>query len=120
MMREPYVHEASLLMDAEGDLRAPGAAITVELCGSWEHTPPCPLAPHHTSHQRDGNVVALRVVFAAEPEAENEVRRRIESALAAGRLNGPDGVETSWSFLQGAAGSLSEAEREQAQRITET
>ncbi|PTT60729.1 hypothetical protein DBR22_20015 [Arthrobacter sp. HMWF013] len=107
-------------MDAESDPGTAGAAITVELCGSWEHPPPCPLAPHHTSHQRDGNAVALRVVFAAEPKAENEVRRRIESALAAGSLSGPDGITTRWSLLRSAAGSLSEAEREHAQRIAGT
>ena len=120
MMREPYVHEASLVMDSAGDPGAPGAAITVELCGSWEHTPPCPLAPHHTSHQRDGNEVALRVVFAAEPEAEDEVRRRIDSALAAGSLTSPDGVKTGWSLLQSSAGVLSDAERGQAERIAGT
>ncbi|WP_426227078.1 hypothetical protein [Pseudarthrobacter sp. DSP2-3-2b1] len=119
-MREPYVHEASLVMDAEGDPGAPGAAITVELCGSWEHTPPCPLAPHHTSHQRAGDEVALRVVFAAEPEAESEVRRRIDSALAAGSLTGPDGVRTDWSLRGSAAGVLTTAERGQAERIAAT
>lgn len=116
-MREPFVHQASLVMDAEGDPGAPGAAITAELCGSWEHSPPCPLAPHHTSHERKGDQLRLRVVFAAEPEAEHEVRRRIVKALAAGGLTGPDGVRTRWSLQQSAAGSLSQSERERAVRI---
>jgi hypothetical protein len=59
----------------------------------------------------------LRVVFAAEPDAEDEVRRRIRKALAAGTPTGPDGVKTGWSLEQSAAGSLSEGEREHALRI---
>ena len=43
-----FVHEAFLSMAPGNDIAAPGAAITVELCGRWEHEPPCPLAPHHT------------------------------------------------------------------------
>ena len=61
------------------------------LCGSWEHTPPCPLAPHHTSAERDGDVVRLRVLFAAESTDEPEVRRRIAEALAAGHVVTPGG-----------------------------
>ena len=34
---------------------APGGAITVALCGSWDHEPPCPLAPHHTRAHRSGD-----------------------------------------------------------------
>jgi hypothetical protein len=59
----------------------------------------------------------LRVVFAAEPDAEDEVRRRIGKALAAGTLTGPDGVKTGWSLEQSAPGSLSEGECEHALRI---
>ena len=36
------------MMPAPADDGAPGAAVTVALCGHWEHPPPCPLAPHHT------------------------------------------------------------------------
>jgi hypothetical protein len=69
-MRGQYVHQATVLMAAGSDPSAPGAAITLELCGSWEHEPPCPLAPHHTDYARNGNDVTLRIVFAAEPEKE--------------------------------------------------
>jgi hypothetical protein len=41
-MRQPFAHDAVLAMPAGGDLGAPGAAITVALCGHWEHAPPCP------------------------------------------------------------------------------
>jgi len=116
-MRGQYLHQASLLMAAGSDPGAPGAAITLELCGSWEHEPPCPLAPHHTGHARDGNDVKLRIVFAAEPDKEDEVRRRIGKALAGGSLTGPGGVKTNWTLQDTGPGVLSESEREQAKRI---
>ena len=76
-------------MAADGDVRAPGAAITVALCGHWEHEPPCPLAPHHTDVRRAGDQIRLRVLFATEPATEAEVRRRIEAALSQPSLTGP-------------------------------
>lgn len=116
-MRGQYVHEASLLMAAGSDPAAPGAAITLELCGSWEHEPPCPLAPHHTEHSREGDGVRLRVVFAAEPDKEDEVRRRIGKALAGGSLTGPGGAKTNWTLQHTGSGVLTGTERERAQRI---
>jgi hypothetical protein len=61
--------------------------------------------------------VKLRIVFAAEPDREEEVRRRIEKALAGGSLTGPGGVKTNWTFRDSGPAVLSEAEREQAKRI---
>lgn len=84
-MRRGFAHDAIVTMDATGDLRAPGAAITVALCGHLEHEPPCPLAPHHTAATREGDDVRLRVLFAADPADEDEVRARIAEALASGR-----------------------------------
>ncbi len=116
-MRGQYVHQATVLMAAGSDPSAPGAAITLELCGSWEHEPPCPLAPHHTDYARNGNDVTLRIVFAAEPEKEGEVRRRIERALAGESLTKPGGVKTNWTYRGGGPAVLSAAEQEQARRI---
>jgi hypothetical protein len=50
--RQAFAHAA--VVELIGDDRAPGGAITVALCGSWSHDPPCPLAPHHTDALRDG------------------------------------------------------------------
>jgi hypothetical protein len=36
-MREAFAHEAVLVMEPDADMRAPGAAITVALCGHWDH-----------------------------------------------------------------------------------
>ena len=51
-MRQAFAHDAVVVLDAGGDDRAPGGAITVELCGHWDHEPPCPLAAHHTGVRR--------------------------------------------------------------------
>ena len=45
MTRTAYAHDAVVILDPGGDSRAPGGAITVALCGHWDHEPPCPLAP---------------------------------------------------------------------------
>ena len=116
-MRGQYVHQATLLMAAGSDAGAPGAAITLELCGGWEHEPPCPLAPHHTEYVRDGRDVTLRTVFAAEPDKEGEVRRRIERALAGESLTKPGGAKTNWTYRGSGPDVLNEAEQEQARRI---
>ena len=79
-VRAPFAHEAVLRMGADADVSAPGAAITVALCGHWEHDPPCPLAPHHTAAERVDDEVHVGTLFAVEPAREAGVR---ESRLAA-------------------------------------
>ncbi|MBN6052428.1 hypothetical protein JYK22_10840, partial [Nonomuraea sp. RK-328] len=116
-VREAFVHEATIVMESHGDVRAPGAAVTVALCGDWEHEPPCPIAPHHTAADRRGGTVHLRVLFAAEPEAEGEVRDRIDAALALGALEGPDGGTTRWRLLDARPGRLRAGELPHAERL---
>jgi hypothetical protein len=54
-MRRTFAHYADVDLDPGGADDAPGAAITVELCGHWEHEPPCPVAAHHTAAAREGD-----------------------------------------------------------------
>lgn len=117
-MRQAFVHDAVVTMEPGGDVRAPGAAITVALCGHWDHEPPCPLAPHSTGAQRSGDQVRLRVLFAAEPTAEAEVRRRIEAALSHGSLTGADGVTTGWQLRSTQPGLLRNDEAQHAEQLT--
>jgi hypothetical protein len=105
-MREAYAHDAVVAMPPDGDLAAPGAAITVALCGHWEHEGPCPLAPHHTAAERAGDAVNLRLLFATEPDREAEVRERVEAALAAG-----------WTVRASAPAAVRPAEAEHARRL---
>lgn len=118
-MRQAFVHDAVVIMEAGGDARAPGAAITVALCGHWEHQPPCPLSPHHTATERSGDEVRLRVLFATEPAAEAEVRGRIEAALSRSGFEGPDGVTTRWRLRTAHPGLVREDETGHAQRLVQ-
>ena len=116
-VRQAFVHDAVVIMEAGGDVRVLGAAVTVALCGHWEHEPPCPLAPHSADVQRSGNEVRLRVLFAAEPAAEAEARSRIEAALFQASLDGPDGVITRWQFRSAQPGVVREDEAGHAERL---
>ena len=104
-MRQPFAHDAVITLAPDADIAAPGGAVTAELCGHWEHPPPCPLAPHHTAAQRRGAQVHLRILFATEPEREAEVRARIGRALA------------TWEVRSSAAGAVRQEEQAHAGRL---
>ena len=57
------------------------------------------------------------MLFAAEPEREMDVRRRIDAALAAGRVAGPDGGVTRWRLRSSAAGAVDPDEADHASRL---
>ncbi|MGY1671508.1 hypothetical protein [Geodermatophilus sp. SYSU D00710] len=117
MTRERFAHEALLSMESGTDDRAPGGAITVALCGSWEHEPPCPLAPHHTRADRAGDEVRLRVLFAAGPDDEARVRAAIDDALAAGTGATPEGGAVAWRLVRSWASEVRPEEQEHAGRL---
>lgn len=119
-MRTAFAHDAALIMGPGADLAAPGAAVTVALCGHWKHEPPCPRAPHHTSAARTGDEVWVRILFAAEPDVEGVVRERIDSALSSGRLLGPTGVLTSWQLRSSQSGHLLAGEVDQAEWLRQS
>lgn len=85
--RATYVHTAELLLRADDDPRAPGGAVTLALCGAYDHDPPCRW-PHNNSEPPSPDAatgpVAFRTVFAASPHEAPEVRARIETALRSG------------------------------------
>lgn len=113
------VHEATVLLDAGADQRAPGAAVTVRLCGHWEHDGACRW-PHHTAIDlHDGDQVTVRTVFVSKPEDADFVRDEIRTALRSGTLDGPDGV-SSWSLVADAAAQLRPDEAALAQRLAGT
>jgi hypothetical protein len=115
-MREPFAHDAELAWEA-GDRRAPGGAVTEELCGSLDHAPPCPLAAHHTSVVRRDGMLEVRVLFACEPADEPAVRERIDEALGRGSHVSPDGVTSHWLLVSSSAGVVREDEAEHAARL---
>ncbi len=116
-MRQLYAHDAVLAMRPDADLPAPGGAVTLALCGSWDHEPPCPLAPHNVQAHRSDDHVRVRTVFAVEPDSESLVRRRIDEALAAGQSQGPDSVVTSWELRSSQRSELTAEEAAKGQRL---
>jgi hypothetical protein len=116
-MRKAFAHEAILAMDPLADEQAPGAAITVALCGHWDHDAPCPLTPHHSRADRVNREVRLRTLFAVEPELEGTVRHGIDQALASGQLAGPDGQTTRWQLRSSQRSAVRNNETDHAQRL---
>jgi len=116
-MRAGFAHDAVLHLDACATTAAPGAAITVALCGSWEHRPPCPLSPHHTQVERARGELVVRTLFAVEPELEDVVGQLIDGALASGCLTGPDGATSTWQLRSSGSGVAGAAERDHLQRL---
>ena len=112
-----FAHQSILLMDRDADLRAPGGAITVALCGHWDHEPPCPLAAHHTRTEWLDDQLRVRTLFATETDNEQTVRQHIDNALSAGQFQGPDGSLTQWRLLTSQRSQVQSEEREHGARL---
>ena len=117
-MRQAFAHDAVLAMPPGANDAAPGAAVAVALCGHWNHEPPCPLSPHRVDVERVDDRLRVRVLFAAEPDAEREVRRRIDLALS-GQWQFPDGFTTPWELRESRSSSVSPDEAEPARQLVE-
>ncbi|HZC89632.1 MAG TPA: hypothetical protein VE400_02990 [Mycobacterium sp.] len=104
-------------MQPGGSPDALGGAITAALCGHWDHSPPCPLAPHYVASFPVGETVTLRVLFATEPENEQRVRSLIGAALAAGQLTGPDGGVATWQLRSASPGTIRPDEDDHAAHL---
>jgi hypothetical protein len=117
-VRQAYAHDAVVVLEPDGDVRAPGGAITVALCGTWDHEPPCPLAAHNTAVERVGDDCYVRVLFVAEPADETEVRRRVDAALRRGNVTGPDDRVTHWRLVSSQHSPVRDDETEAARQLT--
>jgi hypothetical protein len=104
-MRQAYAYQA--VLTGVEDPAAPGAAITVALCGAIDHDPPCPLAPHHTAAARDGATVTLRILFATAPDRVHQVHHLIDRALG----DGP------WRLVRSGCADVAPADRDHARRL---
>jgi hypothetical protein len=112
--RHAYAHDAVVVMQPGDSPNAVGGAITVALCGHWDHQPPCPLAPHYVAAFPDGETVTLRILFATEPDNERRVRSLIGEALATGQLTGPEGGLTTWRLRSAAPSDVRPEEEDHA------
>jgi len=115
-MVQAYAHEGYLELADGADDRAPGAAVTVSLCGHWDHEGDCRWR-HYTSIERVGSTLTVRTVFASDTDEEAEVRARIIAALEAGALVGPAG-ESRWEVVRQEAVDLRPSDKRLAGRLT--
>jgi hypothetical protein len=97
LMDFPYTYQTTVRLGDGGDSHAIGGAVTVALCGHWEHDGPCRW-PHHTAAVAAGDGrYRVTTRFACATGEEADVRARIAAAVASGELTGPDDVVTTWS-----------------------
>ena len=109
MVRQVFVHDATLAIRAGTDPGAPGAAVTTALCGHWEHVPPCRW-PHNNRLIEGPDTSRLRTIFACALEDEAMVRGKVDAGLR--------GAEE-WSVLDVSPGILDDSERALAMRLAD-
>ena len=100
-MKNPtYAHQVTFTLSLSGarDSRAPGGAITVALCGHWDHEGACRWPHLSTIREGDDGCHALTLQFDAPLEEVAVVEKKVREALEQGRLIGPDGRVTTWSL----------------------
>ena len=93
-----FVHEATVDLADDADPRALGGAITVALCGHWDHEPPCRW-PHHTDISAADDRHVVRTAFTVDPADEPVVRQKIVAALESGQQAGPDRRVSRWTTI---------------------
>jgi hypothetical protein len=106
MERRAFVHEAELELGSAVDPAAVGAAVTVALCGHWEHEGPCRW-PHNNAIAETGDTVTFRTLFVALPADEKNVRDLIDGALR----------RDQHAVLRAGAREVTPNERELAQKL---
>jgi hypothetical protein len=102
-----FAYEALLVLDSGTDPAAPGGAVTVALCGQWDHEGPC-AHPHNNAIDTAGSPARFRTVFVADDETVSVVSRAISDALRAGR---------GWTVRSSGERPLSAEERALAERL---
>jgi hypothetical protein len=103
----PHAHEAILRLEDGTDPAAVGAAVTVALCGHWEHEGPCRW-PHNNEIDAERAPARFRTVFLAPAAEVDEAHRRIAGALRSSHA---------WSLVSSQPRPLAEDELELAARL---
>lgn len=98
-----WVHEAEIELKPDVDPRAVGGAVTVALCGHWDHEGPC-----RWPHNNDFNGRRFRTLFVAAHADEPDVRRRIRAALHGA---------TQWSVISDGDRPVASDEQELADHL---
>jgi hypothetical protein len=104
---DAFVVEAELVLREGVDPAEVGAAVTVELCGHWEHEGPCRW-PHNSAIEIERDPPRFRTLFIADQREAALVRDRIETALRG---------DLGWRLVLVRSRPLAEAERALAERL---
>jgi hypothetical protein len=102
-----HVIEAELELDVGLDPAAVGAAVTVELCGHWEHDGPCRW-PHNSAIDAGRDPVGFRTLVVGDDAEAEGVRLRVEAALRGA---------TAWRVVALRSREVDESERALAGRL---
>jgi hypothetical protein len=102
-----FVVEAEIVLADGLDPAAVGAAVTVELCGHWEHEGACRW-PHNSAIEATRDPARFRTLFVAAASEEPHVRERIEKSLRGA---------AAWRVVSIRARAVAEAERALAGRL---
>ena len=94
-----FQHSYDLRLASGGDKQAPGAAITVGLCGHWDHEGPCRWPHHSTVTHLQADDFRLTVDVTCKVHERSQVLDRLRQAILGGELVGPDGRLTRWKLL---------------------
>jgi len=109
--REAFVQEAELTLADDTDPQAPGAAVTVALCGCWEHEGPCRWPHHNAITAAGGGTARFWTLFVADGAEEQDVRDLIVDALA---------DTAGWSVTASATRPVAASEHDLARRLLTT
>jgi hypothetical protein len=109
--REAFVQEAELLLADDTDSAEPGAAVTIALCGYWEHEGPCRWPHNNAITAEHGAAARFRTLFVADGAEEQSVRDLIVGAL---------GDATGWTVTSTATRPVAESEHDLARRLLST
>jgi hypothetical protein len=104
---DAYVLEAELALGEGVDPAAVGAAVTVELCGHWEHEGPCRW-PHNSAIEVQRDPARFRTLFVADEREATLVRDRIETALRG---------DSGWRLIDVRSRPIADGERDLAERL---
>ena len=99
--------EAELDLAPGTDPRAPGGAVTIGLCGGWDHEGPCRW-PHNSRVDTSVNPAVLHVVVATDDEDMGEILTRVETGLDR---------DERWSLLRCAIRCLRADEQDLGERL---
>jgi hypothetical protein len=104
-----YVIQAELLLGDGLDPAAVGAAVTVELCGHWEHEGACRW-PHNSEIEARHDPARFRTLFVADEAESALVGNRIETTLRGAHA-------AAWRVLSVRSRAVAEADRALAERL---